>query len=821
MASEVEINPADVTIDAPSVPQEAAAPTIPVSSTVIPERAPPSGTEIPSDQVTLDSDKYGTPGQTALAHLEAVGRGLAGPVATAAETGLGLTTPEDIKGRSAANPSTALTEAGTFGASMLGGVGEAELVARAGAKAAEMAEAASVTSRAVKMALRTGVETAIMQGGDEVNKMILGDPASAADVALASGIGLIAGGALGSVPALWKATKDRTVGRWLRTAGDAVSEAEKTPFAEQVAKKVGKTLFDVPEAATEGYLKDVEGVQKASGDLWDVAEKLPKAVSEVGEASGKLSKEARGLLSEERSIPFSQVAEAVEAVPSKRAAAELETLRGGIDVRNADISPVKSPYNVTEHEVRGLMDELAKDTNFNAPLPTAEKASLRQAYGTLNDMLKTANPDYAKAIGQSAEQVRLKQDLVKKLRLVKDYSSEHGFKPTDTTVSRLKDLSRADKRDVKDILDSLKKLGHDDLATEVKNTLIKQAFTKDATRGSRLVNTGAISGAALGHMSGIPGGAVIGGTAGSWLGAAADKYGAKAYYDVLGKLAKRAPQELGATGLKSHHIAIPLSRSILAEEPSASGAKAAIDYTKAVVSGESKISNAVRATVEKDGGSLIHLEPSKSDKDKIRKVAEAAENDPSMMLNQRNELADHMPDNAQELTASKARVLSYLSTLKPRPINGLAFDEPYTDTAAENRYDRALEVAASPLVVMKHVQQGTLELDHVKDFNSMYPELGKFVRSKIFNGIVNAKNAEIKPSYKVRQGLSLLLGEPLDSSFTPQSIAAAQETFQSLPSAQQPQQQVTKTKSHLSKLSQAYATGDQAAAMRTKNGTTS
>jgi hypothetical protein len=814
VAAEVVNIPADqVVLD----PQPAAA-----ASTGIPTAPQATPQEIPADQVVLDSDRYSAPGQKLLAHAEAAGRGLAGPLATAAERAIGVPA-EDIKQREEANPEARATEAATFGVSALTGVGEAELIGRAGMKAAEVAEAAAVTSRAAKLALRTGVETALMQSGDNVNKMILGDPASAADVALAGGIGLVAGGALGSVPALWKAAKDKTVGRWLRSAGDAVSEAEKTTLTEEVAKKAGKTLFGVPEAATEGYLKNVDGVQKASSELWDVAEKLPKAVSDVGEASGKLSKEARGVLSEERSIPFSQVAETLEGLPSKKVSEELSTLREAIERRGADVVPQPDADKLSQREVRGLMDTLAQDTNFKAPLPTAEKASLRQAYGTLNDVLKTANPEYAKAIGQSAEQVTLKQNLVSKLRLVKDYSSEHGFKPTDTTVSRLKDLMRGDKRDVKDILDSLKKLGHADLAEEVKNTLIKQAFTKDATRGSRLALVGGTTGAALGHTLGIPGGAAVGGAAGSWLGAMADKYGAKAYYDVLGKIAQRAPAELGAGRLKAQHAALPIARAILAEEPSGAGAKAAIDYTRAVVSGESRVTSAVRATVERDGTSLLHLEPSQGDKDRVRKMAEAAQADPGQMLQERNDLAEHMPDNATALVSSKARAAAYLGTLRPQPVTGLPFDEQYTDEQAERRYDRALEVAASPLVVMRHVQKGTLEPDHVKDLNAMYPALGQFIRGKVFEGVVSAKHSDVKPSYEVRQGLSLLLGEPMDSTFLPQSIAAAQAPYQAK-AAQAQQPQVTKTKlssggkSHLSKLSQAYATSDQAAAARTKGG---
>ncbi len=304
----------------------------------------------------------------------------------------------------------------------------------------------------------------------------------------------------------------------------------------------------------------------------------------------------------------------------------------------------------------------------------------------------------------------------------------------------------------------------------------------------------------------------------SWLGAAADRYGAKAYYDVLGKLAKRAPAELGLSKLKDQHAALPLARALLADEPSAGGAKAAVNYTRAVASGEARVRQAIRATVEKEGTSLLHLVPSEADKAKIMEAVKAASVDPNHALKERNDLADHMPDNATALVAAKSRATQYLGGLQPKPITGLPFDEPYTSKDQERRYNRALEVAASPLVVMKHIKAGTLELDHVKDFNAMFPDLAKYVRSKVFEGVVSAKNADVKPSYSVRQGLSLLMGQPLDSTFTPASIAAAQHTFLAHQASKQPPPQVSKTKSHLSKLSGAYATTDQAAAARSKGG---
>jgi hypothetical protein len=795
------------------------------SDAVVPDAAPaavpgtPAPIDIPAEDVVLDSEKYNTPAQLGLATAEAVGRGIAGPAATAVERAAGVPA-EDIKARQAAHPIlSGATEAGTFGLSLLTGVGEAELISRAGLEATE---AATGASRLAKIALRSSVETGLMQAGDEVNKMILGDPASASEVALAAGAGLVGGAALGSVSPLWKAAKEATVGRWLRTAGDALTEAQPT-FSSQIAQKAGKGLFGIPEEAVESYLKDVKGVQNASDDIWKIADKLPEAVSDVAGEGKSLSEKARKALGEERVIPASDVLEKLQGLSGKTAEEVATKIQEDVQSRAASVSPIPGHDMLTEREVRDVMDQLKKDANWKAVLPTPEKSALRQTYGQLNDVLRTRNAEYAEEIGQSAKRLTLRDNLVSKLRLVKDYSSEHGFRATDTTVSRLKDMARGDKREVSDILKTMKDLGHADLATEVKNTLTKLAFQKDATRGSRLTVLGATTLGGLGHATGIPGAGTLGTAAGGWLGAAADKYGPQAFYKVLGALAEKMPEALGAGRLKAEHAALPIARAVLHDSPSASGAKAAIDYVHAVATGEARVTNAVRTAIEKGGvTTLNHLRATDRDKDKVRKAASAMNSDPEQFLNHAGDLARHMPESAAAVAASKTRVLTYLNSLEPRPAsNLLPFDERTTDPVAERRYDQALELAASPLSILSHVKEGSLTPDHVQDMQAMYPQLAKVLREKVFAAIVDAKHAEEKPSYRVRQSLSLLTGEPMDSTFLPQNIVAAQVSFAEKRTQQQPQQPKPKhSTSKLGKLSELAATGGQAADARANAGFT-
>jgi hypothetical protein len=104
----------------------------------------------------------------------------------------------------------------------------------------------------------------------------------------------------------------------------------------------------------------------------------------------------------------------------------------------------------------------------------------------------------------------------------------------------------------------------------------------------------------------------------------------------------------------------------------------------------------------------------------------------------------------------------------------------------------------------------------------MYPQLAQYMRAKLFDGMVNIKHAESKPSYKVRQGLSLLTGQPVDSTFLPNNIAAAQMVFMKKAAQQQAASgAMSKPKrgtAALGKVGGSHATGDQAAAARSQKG---
>lgn len=182
-------------------------------------------------------------------------------------------------------------------------------------------------------------------------------------------------------------------------------------------------------------------------------------------------------------------------------------------------------------------------------------------------------------------------------------------------------------------------------------------------------------------------------------------------------------------------------------------------------------------------------------------------------VHQDDHLAQNLPEQNMMLQTVKGRVSNYLSSKRPqKDMPKLAFDDHHDDREQKKSYDKALKIAVHPLGVLGHIQDGTIEPEHIMHLNSMYPELTGHLQKKLTERIVKSQMDEEKPSYKIRQGLSMLMGAPLSGEMTPTNIQAAQSVFSAAKqqaSSQAPQKNKTGTSS-LSKSDKAYLTDDQA-----------
>lgn len=245
-------------------------------------------------------------------------------------------------------------------------------------------------------------------------------------------------------------------------------------------------------------------------------------------------------------------------------------------------------------------------------------------------------------------------------------------------------------------------------------------------------------------------------------------------------LGKSAPDALKLSFLKFIASDAPIK---------ASGFKAMADLMVATYKGEKLITQSVNNIFKPSIRVLSDIQmPSTRQIERLDKLVASNEqqpNDTFNMATKDNDLAHYMPHQQVALSKSAANVMTYLKGLKPKSFKSGPLNRAIEPSTQEvERYNRALEVAQQPAVVLQHIKDGTLLPSDVLDIKSMYPALYNSMVSKLSNEMVNSQHAEEPIPYKTRLGLSLFLGQPVDSSMSPDSILKAQPPPPQPPQAQ-------------------------------------
>lgn len=270
------------------------------------QNAPPPGLE-EFVAPELQQSKYGTSSQQAIAGVEGLAQGLAGPLATGAERLLGVK-GEDITGRAEANPGThmgtmALGLAGpallTGGASLgakLGITGAAEalpaianasrftqaglLSSAAKGLGLEAAAGAGLGTKIVTGAAAGAFENALLTGGEEISKRFNNDPSQMAELSLASlGPSALFGGIVGG-------TVGGIAGIAGRKGAEAIHELPefKSPYVselDQAQLSAGDFRASV-NASPEFSASQKEGIFSSLRDQKPNANEIRKAAAELG-----------------------------------------------------------------------------------------------------------------------------------------------------------------------------------------------------------------------------------------------------------------------------------------------------------------------------------------------------------------------------------------------------------------------------------------------------------------------------------------------------------------------------------------------------------
>lgn len=246
---------------------------------------------------------------------------------------------------------------------------------------------------------------------------------------------------------------------------------------------------------------------------------------------------------------------------------------------------------------------------------------------------------------------------------------------------------------------------------------------------------------------------------------------------IVGAILGETASKLGIAAPEAYKLGY--LRFLSSDQPIKSEAfKAMVDFMHNTYKGENTLAKATKA-VFKGGAQVLSTSaiPDQDTRDKIDKAVTRAYDNPNRMVAEQSQgdLGHYLPDHQIGVTKATAQITQYLNGLKPRPLKLSPLDKEIPPSGVDiARYNRALDIAAQPALVMQHIKNGTLQPNDIVDLKSMYPNLYTNLASKLSNEMVNMEADHEDIPYKTKVSMSLFLGQPLDSTMTPTSIMAAQ-----------------------------------------------
>ena len=241
-----------------------------------------------------------------------------------------------------------------------------------------------------------------------------------------------------------------------------------------------------------------------------------------------------------------------------------------------------------------------------------------------------------------------------------------------------------------------------------------------------------------------------------------------------------------------------------------------VEMISQTIKGENLLGKAASAVFKAGKEVLPQAFPQEKDLEKLDKKLQSLQNDPTPLFESAGATGHYLPDHAAAISQTAAGAVNYMNSLRPAPVKESPLDaEPQVSAMQKAEWQNALMIAESPLVVLAKLKKGTITPKDIGHLQSLYPALYKNLIKKLSHQMIEAVNDKQLIPYKTRMGLSLFMGQPMDSTLTPASIQAAQVTgvVQANKMAQQqgqPQQRQKHSMSKLDKLAPSYMTPQQA-----------
>lgn len=248
--------------------------------------------------------------------------------------------------------------------------------------------------------------------------------------------------------------------------------------------------------------------------------------------------------------------------------------------------------------------------------------------------------------------------------------------------------------------------------------------------------------------------------------------------------------------------------------------KAMVDTIHAVAKGEKAMNSGIKS-VFKAGRQVMPqaVLPKESDRKKLDKFLKQAQLDPTILTKVGGDMGHYMPSGSGAAAQIAANAVNYLNARRPNetPASPLDSKAPVSPEA-QAKFNRLLDIANTPLSVLNGVKSGRLTPEEVGAVKNLFPGLYERLTMKLMDEMnTHISKGEAVP-YATRIGLSMFLGQPLDSTMTPTAIMMNQPQPAPQPNPAPGKPPSASSMKGLSKLPTSYMTPGQARAQEKSMG---
>ena len=146
---------------------------------------------------------------------------------------------------------------------------------------------------------------------------------------------------------------------------------------------------------------------------------------------------------------------------------------------------------------------------------------------------------------------------------------------------------------------------------------------------------------------------------------------------------------------------------------------------------------------------------------------------PSQALDVGGSLGEQAPAHAAALGAKTATAMNYFQGIKPKSQQFSPLDEPTPPSKSDiAHYRRQLAIAQKPQAVIQGMRDGTTSPDDLATLHAIYPKLAQTMQNQAGEALIDAKTNGTEIPYKQKMTLSMMLGQPLDSTMTQGAMMA-------------------------------------------------